>query len=194
MNANAQNALLKTLENPPEDAMFFLLTESAESMLSTILSRCQMVRFAPLTTDQCADVLKQKGIDADRAAQLAGFAQGSVGRALEIDADENYLSLRGKVIESLNALRGDASVAKAASLLADEDSTAALEIMELWARDLMVSQNGQKPYEASDESRLRAFKVSGSRLLNSVMDARRKLSSNVSWINVLESMYFELSS
>lgn len=194
MNPNAQNALLKTLESPPGDAMFFLLTDAPGGLLSTILSRCQTVRFAPLPVEECTRALEERGIEARRARRLAGLAQGSVGRALELDQDEGFFELRARTLDSLETLKGDASVAKAASMLADEKGgeRSVLEIMELWARDLMAVQNGAEPYQSEDLARLQKCGIVGAELLRAVMRASQQLAANVSWINVLESMYFEL--
>ena len=194
MNASAQNALLKTLESPAGDVMFFLLTDSMGSLLSTILSRCQNVRFTPLSPEECAYVLEKRGMESGRARLLAGLSQGSVGRALEMDGDEDFFELRARVIKSLETLRGDATVAEAASLIAEEKGSerAILEIMELWARDLMAVQNGAEPFQSEEKERLLKSKISGSKLLQAFMLAGQQLSANVSWINVLESMYFGL--
>lgn len=194
MNASAQNALLKTLENPTGEAMFFLLTDAPGGLLSTILSRCQMVRFQPLSIQDCALALERRGMEAARARLLSGLAQGSVGRALEIDADEGYFERRGRVLESLESLNGKASVARAAAMLAEEKGgeQSVLEVMELWARDLMAVQNGVAPFESDDEARLSRSRMNGAQLLRAVMSARQKLAANVSWTNVLETMYFEL--
>ena len=63
MNENAQNALLKTLENPSGDALFFLLTESPGALLPTIVSRCLEVRFRCLEVEDCAQVLEKRGVE-----------------------------------------------------------------------------------------------------------------------------------
>ena len=54
MNAAAQNCLLKTLEEPPERTVFFLITDQPAALLPTIVSRCRVVRFHPLTEEACA--------------------------------------------------------------------------------------------------------------------------------------------
>lgn len=192
MNPNAQNALLKTLESPTGDVMFFLLTDAPGGLLSTILSRCQTVRFSPLSVEECSGVLQKRGIAPERAGLLAGIAQGSVGRALELDGDEVFFELRTRVLDSLETLKGPATVAHAASLIAEEKGSerVILEIMELWARDLMAVQNGMEPFQKADFERLRKSRLNGAGLLKAVMLAGQQLSANVSWINVLESMYF----
>ena len=195
MTPSAQNALLKTLESPPGEVRFFLITDAPGALLDTILSRCQTVRFGDIGVDLCAKVLESRGIDPQRAALLAGLAQGSVGRALEIDNDGEWMALRERVIASLEALKDPASVAPAAMPLEEDKGGEAgiLDIMELWARDLMAVQSGAKPYEASDEERLGRSKLDGQALLKGVLQARRQLGSNVSWPNALENMYFQLT-
>ncbi len=194
MNASAQNALLKTLENPTGDAMFFLISESPGGLLSTILSRCQTLRFHELSADDCAAVLIDRGVSAERARLLAGLAQGAVGRALALNEDESFFALREKTLQSLESLNGNASVAAAAAMISEEKGSEAaiLDVMELWARDLMAVQEGGAPFEAPDEARLRQSKLNGAKLLRAVMRARQQLFSNVAWNQALETMYFEL--
>ena len=190
----AQNALLKTLETPPGDAMFFLISDAPGGLLPTIRSRCQTVRFSDLSVEDCAAALARRGIPENRAAMLSGMAQGSVGRALELDRDAEYMALRERVLRSLETLSGPASVAPAATMLEDDKGTenAILEIMELWARDRMAVQSGRTPYQAFDLKRLEAFKLDGRALLLGVLRVRAELSSNVSWPNALEKMYFHM--
>ena len=194
MTPPAQNALLKTLESPSGDAMFFLITDAPGGLLSTIVSRCQTVRFGDLSVEDCAKALVSRGIEPGRAARLAGMAQGSVGRALEIDADGDYQALRERVISSLEALKDAASVAGAAAALEEDKGLegSMLDIMELWARDLMAVQSGAQPYQSADAERLMRCKIDGRALLKGVLLARMQLGSNVSWPNALENMYFIL--
>lgn len=193
MTDSAQNALLKTLENPVVPVMFFLLSESVGGMLPTVQSRCQIVRFRALTTEECKGVLLKRGMEVRRAELLAGLSGGSVGRALEMDADEEYFPLRERVIKSLKTLKGPGSVAAAAFVLSadKEKSGDVLEIMETLARDRMAVENGA-PAFGQEEAVPRIPGVNGETLLMGVMEMRRKLRSNVSWQNALEEMYFRI--
>lgn len=194
MTPSAQNALLKTLESPVGEAMFFLITDQPGALLSTILSRCQTVRFHELPVEVCARVLEDRGISPDRARLLSGLAQGSVGRAIEIDADEDYSDLYQTTIESLEKIKKPSDVAGAAApLVALKGSeNAILEIMELWARDLMAVQAGTPPFQDQALSRLQKSTLCGRELLRQVVHLRMTLNSNVSWANALETMYFAL--
>lgn len=82
----AQNALLKTLEEPPQRAVLMLVTASVPALLPTVRSRCQLQIFHPLDTAQVATVLSATGIEAGEAATLAASAQGSPGYALSLQA------------------------------------------------------------------------------------------------------------
>ena len=89
MNVNAQNALLKTLENPTGDALFFLLTEAPSALLPTVVSRCLTVRFRCLEPAACAEVLQRQGVAHERAALLAALSQGSAASAKIGDVKDN---------------------------------------------------------------------------------------------------------
>ncbi len=194
LTPQAQNALLKTLESPSGEVLFFLITDAPGALLPTIVSRCQTVRFTDLSVEACAEVLRGRGIAPERAMELAGLAQGSVGRALEIQQDGDYRDLRQKVLSSLSALKDAASVAAAAAPLEENKGQegAMLDIMELWARDLMALQSGATPYQAGEADRLSRSKIDGRALLKGVVLARMQLGSNVPWPNALEYLYFHL--
>jgi DNA polymerase-3 subunit delta' len=104
MVVEAQNALLKTLEEPPNASTFILITSRPDVLLPTVRSRCQRLRFAPLETAEVAAVLvRDHGMpeaDAHAAALLAG---GSVGRALEADT-EAYVEARDAAAAALGSL------------------------------------------------------------------------------------------
>lgn len=89
LNAAAQNAFLKTLEEPPGDALIILVTSMSQSLLPTIRSRCQEIRFQPLPRRTLAQALvKKRGLPEGDAWFLAALAQGSMGRALGMDAEQ----------------------------------------------------------------------------------------------------------
>ena len=194
MTAQAQNALLKTLEEPAGGNVFFLLTDQPGAMLPTIVSRCRRLRFSPVSVDACAEILAEKGVEPGRARLAAACAQGAVGRALEIAGDEDYLPLREKALSSLKALSGGkAGVARAISFLGEGKSAAArapewLEILEVVARDLMARENGGTPYGDTGD-----LKLDGRALLLGVMETRKLAASNVSFLAALEKMYLALT-
>ncbi len=84
----AQNALLKTLEEPPSSSMFILVSARADSMLPTVLSRCPRLRFRPLSSSDVTDALIARGHGDQDARAMAAAADGSLGRALEMRAND----------------------------------------------------------------------------------------------------------
>src|SRR5215831_4564638 len=89
LQPEAQNALLKTLEEPPPASVFVLVTARPDVLLPTVRSRCQRLRFGPLAAHDVAALLVRDHGYAQADAQAAAAASdGSVGRALGADADE----------------------------------------------------------------------------------------------------------
>jgi DNA polymerase-3 subunit delta' len=86
--ASAQNALLKTLEEPPPSSIFILITSRSDMLLPTVRSRCLLLRFRPLATEDVADALVKQGRTASEARAIAATADGSVGHALGASADD----------------------------------------------------------------------------------------------------------
>lgn len=84
----AQNALLKTLEEPPSASVFMLVTARPDALLATVRSRCPRLRFQPLSADEVAQVLMQQGKSERDARAAAANADGSVQRALAEDVDD----------------------------------------------------------------------------------------------------------
>jgi DNA polymerase-3 subunit delta' len=86
--AAAQNALLKTLEEPPSMSAFILITARPDVLLPTVLSRCPRLGFRPLSPSEIADALIGRGQQATAARAVAAAADGSLGRALEARAED----------------------------------------------------------------------------------------------------------
>lgn len=97
MTVEAQNALLKTLEEPPKYAIIILITNNKESLLDTIKSRCEIIKFTPIPLVEVADYLTQTGVDKNRASLLANFSRGSMQKAIELSESEDFHIMRDEV-------------------------------------------------------------------------------------------------
>ena len=102
MNPQAQNALLKTLEEPAGRTLIVLLTDQPGAMLPTIRSRCQMVRFAALDERTVRKELERRGVGAPEAAAAAALARGSLGVALKW-IEDGVIDPARQLIEQLDA-------------------------------------------------------------------------------------------
>lgn len=181
MTVQAQNALLKTLESPVGDCVFFLLTDAESALLPTIRSRALPVRFPGISHEQMLKALEARGMDSERARALIPGAHGSVGRALELDGDEQYQVVRGEVRRALARIRTELDVIDALEpLTADAAQVGAiLECLEDEAREQLRARHAS--YECAIDPAL---------LLLGVSRARRSLASNVSLQSALEKMFF----
>lgn len=101
MNDEAQNALLKNLEEPPENVIFILTTSIISKLKSTIISRCWKINFDPLGDEEIVFILsKYFNIERSNAEDVAPFAMGSVRTALQL-IEMNFHELKEKIISIL---------------------------------------------------------------------------------------------
>jgi DNA polymerase-3 subunit delta' len=145
LTAQAANCLLKTLEEPPDSTVLVLVSRGIAGMLPTVLSRCQQIRFAPLSDMDINGYLCRSGIEADRAAQVVGFAQGSIKRALFL-ATGDFLKRRAAmaaVLSQGSARHASESLSLAAGIADDSEATVpVLEFLHSWYRDLLLLHEG----------------------------------------------------
>lgn len=117
MEAPAQNALLKSLEEPPPDTYMILITTSPGELLSTIRSRSQLVEFLPLPDEVVVHYLVESGMVADDAALMARLARGSLGKALLWAGDIRLIDQKNAAA----AERAEKKAAKAAEAPTGEE-------------------------------------------------------------------------
>ncbi|HEU0265499.1 MAG TPA: DNA polymerase III subunit delta' [Geobacterales bacterium] len=145
-HAAAANALLKTLEEPPGQALIILLATDVEGIMPTILSRCQQLRFSPLPTTLVTEWLVSQGGTIEEARLIAPMAGGSLGRALEMRGEE-ILSGRGELLRRLLPLsssRPNELFGIAEELGKErEQSMQLLDLLLSYYRDVLLVQNGQ---------------------------------------------------
>lgn len=104
LNEQSENALLKVLEEPPHTSHIVLLTSRPGMLLPTIHSRCQMIRFSPVTPAEIErHLLQNKLASAGEARIRARVARGSLGRAIDSEFDE-HLEMRKAMLRILQAL------------------------------------------------------------------------------------------
>lgn len=142
MNMSAQNALLKTLEEPPRDCLLILVASNAGRLLPTLRSRCLRISFGLLPRDLIAGFLAAKrAVTSDDAQFIAAISMGSLGTALELGREE-LVEQRRNWIETMRSLTlGDYRAAlNAAEALSGsrEESLRFLAWVETWYRDLLV--------------------------------------------------------
>jgi DNA polymerase III subunit delta' len=105
-NPNAANALLKTLEEAPAQAVLILTADAPEQLLPTITSRCEILRLRPLPMERVEAYLKDRGADEPAARLLAHVSGGRPGYALRLLQDKEALEFRTKRLDDLHSLLG----------------------------------------------------------------------------------------
>ena len=194
MTPQAQNALLKTLETPPGQSVIFLMCDNVRAMLPTIISRCRVVHFQPLDGEAVRAYLLDRGVQPDRAHLLAGLSGGSIGRALDMDNNDEYGAVRAAALDAIDGLRGKEDIAAFTYKLRDmrEHSDWVLDSLELYARDLMLQGRAQAlNIDRQDQLDRQAQRLSGLGMLSGVIKARDRLRSNVGWAGVLDMICFD---
>jgi DNA polymerase-3 subunit delta' len=142
MNDAASNALLKTLEEPARTSHIILLSSRPSNLLSTIRSRCQTIRFAPLSTEEIESYLVKNKLRAGEEARLAAhLSRGRLGLALSINLDA-YREGREAMLVVLDALQGQTDrvrLLRAAEELTDakhkEEYEPRLDVLETLIHD-----------------------------------------------------------
>ena len=202
LNIQSQNALLKTLEEPPAHAVFLLLAERAEAFLPTILSRVVGMKIRPLSAETIADYLMQAGHLAEESHILSAYAQGRIGQALELVEDEGFREMRQDILGKLEALpsmsEGEAYLL-AKDLEGYKNDLRFLDIMELWYRDLLTAKSlreeGYLIQRDKKDAIFRAAKEPAALLAKkaaAVRTARMRLAQNANFRLTMEVMLMDL--
>lgn len=199
MTPQAQNALLKTIEEPPEYAVIFLLTENAQMLLPTITSRCVMLKLRNIKDTLIRKYLMETMRVPDYKADMcAAFAQGNMGRAIMLANSEHFNEIREEAVQLLKYIdEMDLSeVMKAikrinAYKLEINDY---LDIIMIWYRDVLIYKATQdiskvvfKDQISYIKERARKSSYEGiEKIIESLEKAKSRLKANVNFDLVME--------
>ena len=201
MTAQAQNSLLKTLEEPPENTYIILVTEHPETLLTTVISRCRPIRLKAWSDAYILKVLSQEGIRGNHAEECTAEAHGSIGRALELAGDEEYWKTRAEVNGMFfrSAGTGRSDILRVSNSWKDRKAEAGILLniletsLERMARFRFQNKTGGEVSGLPDNWKRFSAKAGPedfSCLINAVSDARKQLESNVNFQAVLEQLLF----
>ncbi|MCC8127676.1 MAG: DNA polymerase III subunit delta' [Clostridiales bacterium] len=143
MTPQAQNALLKTIEEPPAYAVILLLTTNEDAFLPTILSRCVKLPLKPLRDSTIKSYLQDKmNIDPADAAVYTSFARGNLGRAITIATSENFRDFHKNMLFLLKYIKkmDISELLDEIKKLKDQeyDIYSCLDFMQMWYRDILM--------------------------------------------------------
>lgn len=201
MNLPAQNALLKTLEEPPPESLLILVASNTGGLLPTLRSRCLRIAFGPLPRDVIAGYLSEKQtMERDNAQLIAAMSRGSLGAALELDREE-LVQQRQNWIDTMCSLTpGDYRTAMdAAEALSGsrEESLRFLAWLETWYRDLLiyhVTQDSRELVNLDAEAKIQQQSAAGNTeailsALTEAAGATARIQRNLNRRMVLEELF-----
>lgn len=191
MNEAAQNALLKTLEEPDGRTAFFLLTAHPEGLLATIRSRCRPVFMPRLSEEVIASELIGRGMSEGRARYAARLSQGVMGHAIALcREDDPYFAWRDEAVKLMQTLRRKDDVPRAASAWNEkrkpEDCQAFLDALETVLRDVLRVQSGLAPFDGQIQEALEEmaghFTIDRiACIMEEAVRVRKRLGAHVQW-------------
>ena len=198
MTEEAQNAMLKTLEEPPEGTFFLLTSVNGDRLLPTIVSRCRPIRLHAWSGTEILRALEENGQSGPRVRSLIPEAEGSIGKALRMAGDANYQAFREEVIRDFLDCPRRGDILSVSNKWKDRRNEAeeAFSVMDHFFSSLARDGLGQgmTPEERSViPKRWQVFAGKAGpedyvRLMEAVSLARRRVEGSVSFQAVIEQL------
>ena len=205
LTIQAQNALLKTIEEPPTEVYIIILCESLELILDTIKSRCEIYKLTPLTKDELYKYIAIKGYDysEEEKASAIAFSEGIPGRIDRYFSDTELQELRDKIVDLLLQLTNneiEAILEKEEQLVSyKQNKEEVINLLSSFIRDILVNKevynenliiNRDKIKEIERLTNEMSFKKLNKMIL-SLQEARKNIKNNVSWAMTVRIMLMD---
>ncbi len=201
MTVQAQNALLKTIEEPPSYAVLILLSTNSEAFLPTILSRCVQLQLKPLRDSVVQEYLeRQMGVPEGDAKLYAAFARGNLGRAIRLAGSGDFRRLYDAMLYLLKHIK-EADISELLDRIKDMqdeklDIYECLDFMLVWYRDILmfkVTKDAdllifKEEYAAINQVSSQTSYEGLENILNAIQKAKIRLEANVNMELAMELM------
>ena len=205
MTPQAQNAILKTIEEPPSYAVFLLLTENAETLLPTINSRCVMLKLRDIKDTLIKKYLMENlEIPDYKADMCTAFAQGNMGRAIMLANSDHFNEIREEAVQLLKhisemELNEIVAAVKNISVYKLE-ITDYLDIIMIWYRDVLLYKATKEIDKVVFKDQLQSIKEQARKssyegielILESLEKAKARLKANVNFDLVMELLFLTI--
>lgn len=199
MTVQAQNALLKTLEEPPEYAVILILTTHVEALLPTILSRCVVLNMKPVSDALVKKYLMEELAVPDYKANICvAFARGNIGKAKLLASSEEFEKVKDEAITLVKYINDMEinEIVKAIKKITEYkfDVNDYLDILSAWYRDVLLfkatkdvnslifKEEIQQIMRMSDRSTYEGIET----IVNALQQAKRRLEANVNFDLTME--------
>ena len=202
----AQNALLKTLEEPPAYAVLIILTTNLEALLPTILSRCVVLHMKPVRDELVKEYLKKELMIPDYKADICvAFARGNIGRAKQLATSEDFENIRNEALSLVKNIRNmELHEVMAAVRKIGEyhqmNINEYLDVISIWYRDVLLfkatndtnhlifREEIQYIRKAADKSAYEGIE----NILKALENAKSRLHANVNFDLVMELLFITI--
>ncbi|MEA4971614.1 MAG: DNA polymerase III subunit [Candidatus Metalachnospira sp.] len=204
LTTQAQNALLKTLEEPPEYAVFMLLTENINAFLPTVLSRCVVFTIKPLPTDKVENyLLENRNIFGEEADIFAEYSQGSIGKAIKYAGTEEFVEMRKIVIDTLFNIKSTQYYMltdAAKELEAYKDISDVMDMIYMWYRDVLVYKTTGKKEDIiesdlanniADEAKSCSYEGL-CKIPALIINTKKQIKQNVNFVFAMEMLFINI--
>ncbi|MBE5889481.1 MAG: DNA polymerase III subunit delta' [Lachnospiraceae bacterium] len=205
MNPQAQNALLKTIEEPPHYGIIMLLTSNAEMLLQTIRSRCVRVDLRTVSNETVKKYLMEKHQIPDYQANVAAaFAQGNVGRAINLSTSQSFADEKNSVLSLVQKVK-DIKVSDMTEKIKEietykDDMDEYINLMEIWYRDVLYFKSTRQPKGVIFQDKLNEIQKQADmveyagiqKAFDALDTARIRLAANGSFELIMELMLLEI--
>lgn len=199
MTVQAQNALLKTLEEPPEYAVILILTTNVEALLPTILSRCVVLNMKPVPDAKVKKYLMEElGVPDYKANICVAFARGNIGKAKLLASSEEFEKVKDEAITLVKYINDMEinEIVKAIKKIMEYkfDVNDYLDILSVWYRDVLLykatkdinslifKDELQQIRRVADRSTYEGIET----IVNALQQAKRRLEANVNFDLTME--------
>ncbi len=205
MTVQAQNAILKTLEEPPEYAVIMLLTANVNTLLPTILSRCIVLNMKPVADAQVRKYLMEQLQVPDYKAEVCvAFARGNVGKAKALASSEEFENVKAEALSLLKYIQDMelheiiAAIKKISEYKLEVNDY--LDIMAIWYRDILLfkaTKDMNHIVFREEMQTLRQVATRSSyegieRVIQALDKAKNRLNANVNFDLTMELLFLEI--
>lgn len=190
MTVEAQNALLKTLEEPPQYAIIIIVTNNKEALLDTIKSRCDIVKFNSIPKDEMVEYLCLKDIPREKALLLTSFSRGSLERALSLANSEEFAEMRSDLQKYIKTIF-DKKIVEILELPGEIEKYKIniIELMDMmldYFRDIILLKEGISKEMIVNIDKINFLEIIGneitysqlSRIIGIIEESKKKANSN----------------
>lgn len=205
MNPAAQNAILKTIEEPPQYAVLLLLTSNRGAFLPTILSRCILLNVKPVSDEAVRKYLEETcGATGEIAEFCTGFAMGNIGKARDASMSENFARMRDagmNLLRYLHELEDYEIIGRVKELKEWKDTIQDyLDIMLIWYRDILVLKSIKEEKMLIFQSEYSYLKrqcdivtFEGiNQIFQKIYQTRSRIRANVNYDTTMELLHIEI--